>query len=277
MDKINVLVLGDGFLGSEFRSSDIRQVEYVVRGRSFLDMYSISSSHDALTNTVEFAECDVVLNMVGNSDTRYCENKDNWNDVFYINSQVPKILHDICLTHGKKFVHISTGCVYENTQGLKTEESPIESHCNYVTSKIVGELFCGGTDLIIRPRLLFNGTKSNKNLLVKLHKFTEYLNEFNTITSTGLIRASITALLLNNRSGVYNVGHTGTYTIHQMAQHLDLTDETAKPIRQGELIKQQGLHLVNNVMDMSKLITDTGIGIPDTLDMLEYYTENLND
>ena len=138
---------------------------------------------------------------------------------------------------------------------------------------MVGELNCNNEHLIIRPRLLFNEFEDKKNLLTKFSKFDRYLNEFNTVTSTEVIVKSVVALIENNCSGVYNIGNTGNYTIEQLAEAFGMNTEK-KHLTQSELIRSQGLHLVNNVMSMNKLIKDTGYIPEDAYNVIQKIGKN---
>jgi UDP-glucose 4,6-dehydratase len=265
MVKGKTLVLGNGFLGSTFKRNGFHTV-----GRQFMSIEEMMANPDELDSTFEFHEADIIINCIGESNTRFCEDPLNWRQVLQVNGLFPGYLSDICGKYGKKFVHISTGCLYENTQGTKKEYDLLETHCNYTVSKHVGELNCDiSHDLIIRPRLLFDKVHSPKNLLSKFSKFDRFLNEFNTVTSTQTIVDSTIALLKNCRSGVYNVGNTGTYTIYEMAKAFGC--HPLGYMQQAELIESQGLYLVNNVMDMTKLYRHTGFVPNDTLIEIQEY------
>ena len=66
-----------------------------------------------------------------------------------------------------------------------------------------------------------------------------------------IVNATMT-LLDNNQTGVFNVGNTGTYTIAQMAEAFGSTIHGT--LQQRELIDRDGIYLVNNVMDLTKLM-----------------------
>lgn len=263
-----VIVLGEGFVGSTFR-----RLGYKVIGREvYGDVTDIIGNIDAFHNITDIKNADVIINCIGISDTRYCEDRKNWKQVHVVNGIWPTVLSMYCDQNCKKLVHISTGCLYEGTEGKKTEDSPLETHCAYTVSKLVGELGCNpDRDIIVRPRLLFDIVDSPKNLLTKFRKFTKYLNEFNTITSTTTIVGSVEALILNKCVGVYNVGNTGVYTIADMAKAFGQT--VYGTMQQAELIESQGLHLVNNVMDLSKIERDTGFIAKDALEEIRTYTK----
>lgn len=263
--------MGRGFLGRTFARNG-----WNVLGR---EAFNIEGTPDPgeLIGMRAFRDCDTVINCIGQSHTRYCEAPENWQEVLMINGLFPAFLSAACGIHGKKLVHVSTGCLYAGTgAGLMSEESHIETHCNYTASKLAGELGCDlDADLIIRPRLLFDRVPDPKSLLTKFKTFKWYLNEFNTITSTQVVVDSVTALLKGDCRGVYNVGNTGTYTIAQMAEAFHGLDRVGT-LQASDLIQLEGLHLVNNVMDLSKIKAVTGYEAPDALEQIKEYAKELN-
>lgn len=253
MDKKEVVVLGDGFLGNAFKRAG-----YTVWGRKEFAWYGGSTtSSNLIMSHLRRAGAKVLINTIGISDTRYCEDNSNWEIIHEVNGLLPQFLSRVCINQGIKFVHISTGCLYDKNDGVPQKETAFKAaHCNYVVSKWIGELGCNEDhDLIIRPRLLFDSerpAKGRNNLIVKMEQFTQFLREYNTVTSLDTIVEAIEALVDAKQSGVFNVGNTGRYTIAMMADALGFTGESPS-ISQEELHESQGLYLVNNLMDLSKL------------------------
>jgi dTDP-4-dehydrorhamnose reductase len=233
------VVLGNGFLGSEFK----RNGKYTVLDRN---EFQIGNELNILD------PYDVIINCIGISDTRYCETQKGFEDAMIVNGIFPGVLSKYCQSTGKKFVHISTGCLYDESYRSCTEKDFTVCHCGYTVTKYAGEKGCNlNRDIILRPRLLFNGHKSkNNNLLCKLPKFTSFVDEFNSITSTVTIVEATESLLLADASGIFNVANAGVYTIYDFAK---LIGCDGNKLSGNELRKQQGLYLVNNVMDITKL------------------------
>jgi dTDP-4-dehydrorhamnose reductase len=243
-DNMKIAVLGKGFLGQEFES-----MGYEVWGRDKFDATNINN----LQLIKAFEHVDVIINCIGISDTRYCEDPKNFEEIMHVNGHVPKVLSQYCQATNKKFVHISTGCLYDEIGRPCTEEDFLATHCAYTVSKYVGERGCDTTrDLIMRPRLIFSDKKQtgHNNLIQKLMKFDTFVDEFNSVTWNKTIVEAVQALLDEKQSGIFNVANEGIHTIHEIAQMLGRNGEK---ISGAELRKSQGLYLVNNVMDISKL------------------------
>lgn len=244
---MKIAVLGKGFLGQEYE-----EMGYDVLGR---DKFQIQV-WDEYTNRNIFEplkDYDVIVNCIGQSNTRYCEDPANFDEIMFTNGTVPKILSEYCKQNDKKFVHISTGCLYDETGRPCTEEDFLATHCAYTVSKFAGEMGCDKErDLILRPRLLFNDKKQagHNNLIQKLMKFDTYIDEFNSVTWNRTIVEAMQALLDAEQVGVFNVANEGRHTIHEIAK---MIGKTGEKMSGAELRKGQGLFLVNNVMDISKL------------------------
>jgi dTDP-4-dehydrorhamnose reductase len=253
------LIFGsNGFLGSAF-TKRIKNVDPTcsVIGISRQD-YEFGKSSDAVLIAIlkshavtckQQEEILVVINCIGIADTRLCER--NPKLAMEINAFFPKLLSESCNELNIKMVHISTGCLYDGTDIKKIETDFTETHCVYTVSKQVGEFYLNERDLILRPRLLFDWIDHKWNLITKLHRFEDYLDEYNSVTSLDTIIEATVELLKNKQSGVFNVCNTGWYTILQIAESMELVPK--KIIKAEELRDSQGLYLVNNVMSVDKL------------------------
>ena len=257
MNKNKVLILGDGFLGSEFiRHGFIYYTSRKPYKKTLAfdanDRFNIQRNLQTLYNELHF---DTIINCIGCANTRYCEDPKNFNYIKWINGEFVHYLGDWCHTYNIKLVHISTGCLYDNVgRGTVKETDFIAAHCNYVVSKWIGEYGCNiEKDLVIRPRLYFSDIINPLNLICKFPKFKTILNEFNSVTSTRTIVEAVTALLKNNQTGIFNVANDGAYTIKQLSEAIGYKWNNEQIVSQEELHKSQGLYLVNNVMDLSKL------------------------
>ena len=271
--KETTLILGNGFLGKEFIRQGYKHFTTSEQLRFKTPKESLESENNPddvpspiqflskLENIIDYLEIndsvkiDTIINCIGKADTRYCEDKNNFNDdVLHINGFLPELISRFCRNHNIKFVQISTGCLYTSANQLVNETSFIEAHCNYTLSKWIGEMGCDyNRDLIIRPRLYFSDIRNKLNLLCKFENFKYILNEFNSITSTRTIVEAVTALLQCNQVGVFNVANDGIYTIKEISEAIGYKWLPSQVITGYELRKQQGLYLVNNTMDISKL------------------------
>jgi len=240
MDKI--VVLGKGFLGKKFEK---RGFEVLGKDEFNLTPGNVRESLERL------GDYEIVINCIGKSNTRWCEKRDNFQEALWSNGSIPKILSDHCKEKGKKFVHISTGCLYDNNKKPQKENDFIVAHCNYVVTKWVGEQGCDfNNDLILRPRLYFGDFKDKNNLLCKLPRFQKFLVELNSYTSVDVIVDATTNLLENEQLGTFNVACEDYATTKDLARLVGLD---GGEISEKQLHESERLYLVNNIMDLSRL------------------------
>ena len=251
-------VLGSGFLALEYAGYGYEKI-----GRDKLEI-----THKLLQNRSSYSildkilgDYDVIVNCIGISNTRYCEDRANWEEVHCINGILPGYLSKWCERRDKQFIHISTGCLYAESHRPCTEDDFIEAHCNYAVSKFVGEMGCNPErDIILRPRLLFSHRVINgNNLICKLQQFTAFVDEFNSITHTYDIVGASEALLKSQAQGIYNIANDGVFTIYEIARMIKKRflaigqDPKIDKMTAQDLRSSQNLYLVNNVMDLTKI------------------------
>lgn len=248
-----LLVLGRGYLGREFE-----RYGHTVVGRDGFqfDPDDPGEAMEQLVDLLHRDQPDAVVNCIGCADTRACEDLDNWDNTFQVNTMLPAHLSEWLEYREETFVHISTGCLYDGQTGVDpaTEESPLETHCHYTVSKQAGENNCNKEhDLILRPRLLFSDREHPANLLTKLQKFDRFINAPNSYTSLRTIVEATESLVLAKQVGVFNVAQDvrAMYlSPWDIARNLGIKGEEMSV---EELREEQGIYLVNNVMDINKL------------------------
>jgi len=248
---MKILVLGEGFLGKEFKRNGFTD----VWGR---DKFSFTNERDFFSAWSEVEEevskYDVIINCIAKSNTRWCEQ--NLNEALFVNGYFPACLSNWCKKNDKQLVHISTGCLYDDTTIQNKETDFLAAHCNYTVTKWIGDKGCDyNRDIVLRPRLLFSDVPDANNLLCKLPNYKKFVNDKrDSLTSTFTIVKSTALLLKNKKTGVFNVANDGDATIYEIAGWCDnFGKKTVKPTRIATVRKHENLHLVNNVMDISKL------------------------
>jgi dTDP-4-dehydrorhamnose reductase len=247
---MKIAVLGRGYLGKEFERQG-----FEVLGK---DKFSLSCDYeDGIPRTTMWSDqwntlkqYDIIINCIGKSNTRWCEDPKNFYKALTINGHLPKYLSEWCKINNKKFVHISTGCLYDKP--LQSENDFLVSHCKYTVTKWIGECGCNkDRDLILRPRLYFSDIQDRNNLLCKLPKFSSFISDKkDSLASTKLIVEATVALLKYNQVGIFNVAHEGTASIFEVSKWCNIKGTYI----QSEIVRQrEGLYLVNCTMNIDKL------------------------
>ena len=243
MDK--VIILGAGFLGQTFK-----QYGYDVWGKES------PFSHQLPDGTYEYnydnlLDFNTIINCIGKSNTKWCEKRENFSSALESNYYLPQRLSQFCEKNNRKFVHISTGCLYDRNDIPQTELSFTAAHCNYTITKWAGERGCNpNRDLILRPRLYFGSSKNPNNLLCKLPNFPYLTNSLDSLTSVDTIVNAAEALLKANVDGVVNVACTGYTSMYEIGKLLGLDKRACS---QDTVRFQNNIYLVNNTMDLTKL------------------------
>jgi nucleoside-diphosphate-sugar epimerase len=225
MDKLKVLVLGDGLLGTEV----VKQTgwDYVSRKKDGFDIKDVESFHYL------FKGYNVILNCIANTDTYSKERDLHW-DINY------KFVHELILFCNKndiKLVHISTDYLYSGSVS-NASENDVPVHCNnwYGYTKLLAD---GLVQL-----------ESNNYLICRCtHKPNPFPYDAAWIDQVGnfdyidTISSLMIDMINKNLSGVYNLG-TETKSIYQLAL---TTKENIKPIFSPDNVPK------NTSMNLSKL------------------------
>lgn len=243
--KNNIIILGKGFLGKKFE-----QKGFEVLGKDEFYIKQEDSEQAKKEQLSILNNYNIVINCIGKSNTRWCERRENFNEALFSNGIVPGILSKHCKAKGIRFVHISTGCLYDDNKSPQKEDGFKVAHCNYVVTKWAGEQGCSDENLILRPRLYFGDFKDKNNLLCKLPHFKKFLIELNSYTSIDVIVDATIKLFENEQSGIFNVACEGYATIIDLARLIGLDGEE---ITGQQLKESEKLYLVNNIMNLSKL------------------------
>ena len=205
MGKLNVLVLGDGLLGSEI----VKQTEwnYISRKSGTLDI-------DNVTESLNLHTPNVILNCIANTNT-YSQDKDgHWR----VNYQFVNNLINYCNERNIKLVHISTDYLYTGSISNASEED-VPVHCAtwYGYTKLLGD---GLVQLLSKNYLLCRCT----------HKPTPFpysgawIDQIGNFDYVNVISNLIINLIKLDSNGVYNVG-TEIKTMYELASNTNSSVE----------------------------------------------------
>jgi len=207
----NIVILGDGLLGSEL----ITQTgwEYFSRKKDNFDI-----TDKSFIRHPKFGVNVTLINCIAHTDT-YSDDKDkHWNT----NVVGVKNLLEYCEKWGCKLVHISTDYIYANSKSYASEKD-IPVHCNnwYGYTKLVA-------DALVQ-------LDSDKHLIIReTHKPTPFPfdkaweDQIGNFDYVDKIASLIIKLVEQNCKGVYNVG-TKTKSIYDMASQTKKVIPATKP------------------------------------------------
>ena len=194
---MNVLVLGDGLLGSELTKHT--GWDYISRENNGFDITDESTYH-LLTklefDSIEHCSYDVLINCIANTDTYSTDKASHWDT----NYKGVARLVDFCNKWNIKLVHISTDYVYTNSVTEACENSvPIHGNNWYSYTKLLADAYIE--------------LKSNRFLICReTHKpypfpySKAWVDQIGNFDYVNAIAELIIILVIRDITGIYNVG-----------------------------------------------------------------------
>jgi dTDP-4-dehydrorhamnose reductase len=185
---MNVIVLGDGLLGSEI----VKQTGwfYISRKKNNIDFIQPDSYTSLLKGY------DVVLNCIAYTDT-YSEDKQKHWDTNY---KGVVDLVDFCKINQKKLIHISTDYIYANSISPTNElDIPVHQQNWYGYTKLLGDAY---VQLKLKNYLLIRESHKPYPFPYK----QAWSNQHTNGDYVHIIADLIIQLINKNAEGVYNVG-----------------------------------------------------------------------
>jgi dTDP-4-dehydrorhamnose reductase len=198
MEKLRVLVLGDGLLGSEI----VKQTgwDFVSRKATRFNIEGFDR-HEAIN-----MDYDIVVNCIANTDTYSNDKGKHWD----VNYKFVDNLINFCNRYDIKLVHISTDYIYAGSKHSATEEDvPVHDNNWYSYTKLLSD---GAVQLKTKDYLLCRCSHKPKPFPYKKAWDDQYTNT----DYVDVIASMIVDAINNNLSGVYNIG-TEKKTIYDLA------------------------------------------------------------
>lgn len=214
---MNILLLGKGYIGTAIHQELQRNGHWGVNWISKADAPydDVRTFENMICHSFPEKTYDVVINAsgyTGRPNVDACEEAKD--DTWYYNVTVPGMLADMCTQHDVHLIHVSSGCIYDGYEkDFEEHDEPNFGLCSDVSSwysktKHAGELAVQGTNTtVLRIRMPFCATTSERNVLMKLLKYDNIINQRNSMTNVEDLTEFVTTLLTRELSwrGVYNV------------------------------------------------------------------------
>lgn len=209
MEKLRVLVLGDGLLGSEI----VQQTKWdcLSRKKTSFDINEFESQ-------IEYQNYDVLVNCIANTNTYSDDPKSHWE----VNYSFVHRLIKFCNNKNLKLIHISTDYVYTNSVNNASEED-VPVHCQtwYGYTKLLSD---GLVQLLSNNYLLIRCTHK-PNPFPYDKSWIDQIGNFDYVDAiSNLIIKSIKQGL----TGLYNLG-TDIKTMYELASKTKTTTKVFSP------------------------------------------------
>ena len=276
---MNIIILGKGYVGTALfdclnKTFDDDTDCVNIYSKAELDYTDRSTLVNRITpETWVINTC----GYTGRPNVDACE--DNKDDTWYYNVCVPMKIMSSCKETGAHFVHVSSGCIYdgydkdytENDEpnfGLLSNESSW-----YSKTKHAGEMSLKNEPAhILRIRMPFCATWSERNVLTKLIKYDNVIDCVNSMTNLEDFCLFISHYITQKepKPGLYNVVNPGklpTSEILYMLRKYSLENPNWNTITLDELYKTTKAKRSNCVLSDQK-IENMNLQLPDVLSSL---------
>jgi hypothetical protein len=226
MDKLNVLILGDGLLGSEIENQT---------GWDCISRKRNNFSIDDFEDFIPKGKYDVIINCIANTDTYSSEYESHWD----INYKFVHNLINFCNENNIKLVHISTDYLYTGSVN-NASELDVPVHCNtwYGYTKLLSD---GLVQLLSKNYLLIRCT----------HKPTPFpyekawVDQIGNFDYVNVISELIIKSINEELKGLYNLG-TNVKTMFELGIKTNNVTKDFSPFNVPK----------NTSMNVNKLMSD---------------------
>jgi len=227
MQNKDILVLGNGFIGTRFKEYYGCQNEYTPRIEKYKDIADLLNTYTyAGINKKVIINC---IGSVGHSNTDDCEY--DIDKTLFANTYIPILLTEYCRRNKIKLVHISSGCLFgDNTfQAIDEDRKPDFYQLFYSRTKMYSEnalkdSLKENNTLVIRIRIPLDNKPNKRNLLDKLIKYKKVIDIANSITYIPDMLKIVNQLIDKDEHGVFNVVNKGAL------RYKNLLDEYKKRV-----------------------------------------------
>ena len=255
-----VMVLGGrGFLGGYFRGAYQDAVAPEV---------DITDRH-AVVQALERYQPEVVINCAGRTgrpNVDWCE--DHREETLEVNVTGALLVMRACLDRGIYLVHVSSGCIYQGDnggRGFSEDDAPNFAGSFYSQTKAwADQIIRHFPVLTLRLRMPFDGSTSERNLIVKLRKYSRVLAVANSLTHMpDFLRAS-QVLIARRATGVYNLVNEGALSpFDLMRRYKDVVDarHSFEPLALDQMPEVARTGRSNCLLNTDKL-RDAGLALP---------------
>lgn len=190
-------------------------------GEQFLKLYPDAKTprfdigdQEAVRRVLDELKPEIVINCAGKTgrpNVDWCE--DHKEETLNANVTGALILLEECLRRGIYLVHMSSGCIYTGDNGgvgYSEEDAPNFFGSFYSRTKAWSDqVMKDFPALTLRLRMPFDGSLSERNLLMKLRKYKRVLDVKNSFTYLPDFLRVADALIRKRATGLYNVTNPG--------------------------------------------------------------------
>ncbi len=207
---MKVLIVGKGFIADHLRFDRIKQ--------------RISISDKEVQNILDTEKPDVIINTIG-----YCGEPNidacevNKSKTYTANVVIPLILAQVCEKKDIRMIHLGSGCIYYGISPAEKkwadgwmippegvgwcEEDAATPLSFYSKTKYATDMMIGGMKNVttLRLRMPISHLHSPRNLIDKLKRYKEVIDEPNSVTFLSDLTRAVDFVIEKNLTGIYHI------------------------------------------------------------------------
>lgn len=203
--------------------------------RGYIGQYFLTLYPEAITPPCDIADAaavaavldkqkpDIVINAAGKTgrpNVDWCES--HMEETIRSNVTGALVLFHEARRRGIYLVHLGSGCIYEGDNegaGFTEEDLPNFSGSFYAKSKAwIDQILKEFPVLSLRLRMPFDGTHSERNLIMKLIRYSRVLDVPNSLTNMPDFLQAAKQLIDMRKTGIYNIVNPGTISPWEIIQ-----------------------------------------------------------
>ncbi|MBI2633362.1 MAG: sugar nucleotide-binding protein [Parcubacteria group bacterium] len=253
------LVFGNGWLGNRF-TARLNNIPG-SNAAAVISKVDIRKYH-LVEQEIERWNPGVIINTAAKTNIDWCEN--NKKECEEINFIAAYHLAKFAVERGIYFIHIGSACIFEgigqdDQRGFIETDTP-NPGCFYGhTKQLADEAMKNLPVLIVRPRAPFSGDTHPRNLLMKFTRYTDFIDDQNSLTNVEDFLRAVDFLREKRATGIYHITNPGTASPYQIAEILRMTIQPNKivnKITKEELDKRTHARRVNTIINCDKLFQE---------------------
>ncbi len=260
----------------------------VLGGKGFLGQRWLAAYPGAIASKVDIADPPalaallererpaVVINCAGKTgrpNIDWCE--DHKLETLRSNVTGALIVLEECQKRGIYLVHLSSGCIYEGDNGgagFSEDDPPNFLGSFYSRTKAwIDQMVRDFPVLSLRLRMPFDGSLSERNLIMKLRIYPRVLTTTNSLTNLDDFVATAQQLIARRATGTYNVVNEGTISpCEVMTRYRELVDSrhVFEPLTLDHLNEVTRVGRSNCLLSTAKLRAE-GLALPPVREAVE--------
>lgn len=260
-----ILIIGNGYIGNRMAG----ELDCEVSSRM---LHTLDECLDEITRR----KPKTLINCIGFTGANNVDDCEREKDLtMQANVFVPLLMAEACARTGTRFVHLSSGCIFNYTYGkqrpIKETLVPDYYDLFYSRTKVYAEraveyLSRRYPMLIARLRIPLDNRPSRKNIIDKLIRYGKVIDIPNSVTYLPDFFKAVKHLIKVDARGIYNVVNKGGLRYPELMEaykrHVPEFSYSVLPMKELKIKR-------TNLLLSTKKLEQTGFKVRDIHDVLD--------